>query len=87
MVNYHSIIKYPIVTENTFDIIEEQNKITFMVDIKANKYQIKEAVEKLFEVKVVKINTLITTKGEKKAFVKLHPNDSAAELAIDLGIF
>ena len=61
--------------------------MVFIVERTANKYKIKEAIEKLYGVKVLKINTLITSKGEKKAFIKLHPNFSAADLAIDLGIF
>ena len=65
--NYYSIIKKPLVTENTFDLIEDHNKLVFIVERKANKYQIKEAVEKLYEVKVVKINTLIHSNGNKKA--------------------
>ncbi|WP_457556680.1 50S ribosomal protein L23 [Candidatus Harpocratesius sp.] len=85
--NYFTIIKKPLVTENTFDLIEDQNKIVFIVDRKANKYQIKEAIEKLYNVQVAKVNTLINTEGTKKAFVKLHPDYSAADLAIKLGIF
>ncbi|MHA1718766.1 MAG: 50S ribosomal protein L23 [Promethearchaeota archaeon] len=87
MINYYAIIKKPIVTENTFDLIEDQNKLVFIVERSANKYQIKQAIENLYNVKIVKINTLITPKGEKKALVKLHPNNSAADLAIKLGIF
>jgi large subunit ribosomal protein L23 len=83
----YSIIKKPLVTENTFDLIEDQNKLVFIVDRRANKYKIRKAIENLYSVKVVKVNTLITPKGEKKAFIKLHPNFSAADLAIDLGIF
>ena len=83
----YSIIKKPLVTENTFDLIEDQNKLVFMVDRRANKYKIRKAIENLYSVKVLKVNTLITPKGEKKAFIKLHPNFSAADLAIDLGIF
>ncbi len=87
MVNYYAIIKKPLVTENTFDLIEDQNKLVFIVERTANKYVIKQAIESLYNVKVIKINTLITPRGEKKALVKLHPNDSAADLAIKLGIF
>jgi len=87
MVNYYAIIKKPLVTENTFDLIEDQNKLVFIVERTANKYKIKEAIESLYNVKIIKINTLITPSGEKKALVKLHPNDSAADLAIKLGIF
>ncbi|MHA1585445.1 MAG: 50S ribosomal protein L23 [Promethearchaeota archaeon] len=85
--DYYKIIKKPLVTENTFDLVEDQNKLVFIVDRHANKYQIREAIEHLYNVKVVKINSLITPKGLKKAFVKLHPNNSAADLAIKLGIF
>ena len=87
MKDHFSVIKKPLVTENTFALIEDQNKLVFMVDRRANKHVIRTAIEELYKVKVIKINTLITTKGEKKAFVKLHPNFSAADLAIDLGIF
>ncbi|QEE14872.1 50S ribosomal protein L23 [Promethearchaeum syntrophicum] len=87
MVNYYAIIKKPLVTENTFDLIEDQNKLVFIVERSANKFQIKQAIENLYSVKIIKINTLITPSGEKKALVKLHPNDSAADLAIKLGIF
>jgi large subunit ribosomal protein L23 len=83
----YDIIKRPLVTENTFDLIEDQNKLVFVVERKANKNQIRMAVEKLYNVKVVHVNTLITPKGIKKAFIKLHPNNSAADLAIKLGIF
>lgn len=85
--NYYAIIQKPLVTENTFDLIEDQNKLVFIVDRRANKFQIKEAIEKLYKVKVIQVNTLINTSGNKKAFVKLHPDNSAADLAIDLGIF
>ena len=63
------------------------DKLVFIVERSANKFQIKQAIENLYSVKIIKINTLITPTGEKKALVKLHPNDSAADLAIKLGIF
>ena len=84
---FYKIIKKPLITEKTFDLIEKENKLVFIVDRKANKNQIKRAIEKLHNVKVIKVNTLITSKGEKKAFVKLHPEYSAQDIAIDLGIF
>jgi len=84
---YYKIIKRPLITEKTFDLIEKENKLMFIVDRRANKTQIKRAIEKIHNVKVIKVNTLITIRGEKKAFVKLHPNYSAQDLAIDLGIF
>lgn len=87
MERYYQIIKRPLITEKTFDLIERENKLVFIVDRLANKSQIKRAIEKIHNVKVIKVNTLITAMGEKKAFVKLHPDNSAQDISIDLGVF
>ena len=87
MERYYKVIKRTLITEKTFDLIERENKLVFIVDRKANKSQIKRAIEKIHNVKVLKINTLITSRGEKKAFIKLHPDNSAQDIAIDLGVF
>ena len=87
MEKFYSIIIRPLITEKTFDLIEKENKLVFIVNRLVNKSQIKRAIEKIHNVKVIKINTMITPKGEKKAFIKLHPNNSAQDIAIDLGIF
>jgi large subunit ribosomal protein L23 len=80
------ILKYPYATEKSVALIEKENKIVFVVDRKANKKQIKEAFEKLFEVKVQSVNTQITLKGEKKAFIKIDPKFKASDVAVKLGI-
>ena len=87
MERYYSVIKKPLITEKTFDLIERENKLVFIVNRSANKNQIKRAIEKIHNVKVIKVNTMITPKGEKKAFIKLHPDNSAQDIAIELGIF
>ncbi len=87
MENYYKIIKKPLITEKTFDLIERENKLVLIVDKSANKSEIKRAIEKIYNVKTLKINTLITAEGKKKAFIKLHPDYSAQDIAIDLGIF
>lgn len=84
--NPQEVILHPVMTESTTRLIEEENKLVFVVDIKANKAEIRTAVEQLYEVKVSKVNTLITPKGEKKAFVKLETEDKASDIAIKLGI-
>ena len=71
MERYYRIIKKPLITEKTFDLIEKENKLVFIVDKLANKNQIKRAIEKIHNIKVLKVNTLITPKGDKKAFIKL----------------
>lgn len=83
----HKIIIAPVVTEAALELIEKENKLTFIVDRRANKPTIKKAVESLFKVKVDKVNTLITPDGRKKAYVKLSPEYSAADIATKLGIF
>jgi large subunit ribosomal protein L23 len=82
----YKILKYPYTTEKTAALIDKENKIVFVVDRKAKKKQIKEAFEKLFEVKVEKINTEITLKGEKKAYIKLKPEFKARDVATKLGL-
>jgi ribosomal protein uL23 len=81
------IIIRPVVTEASLEAVEEHNKLVFFVDRKANKNTIKWAVETLYDVVVVKINTLIMPNGVKKAIVKLSPEYSAAEVATQLGVF
>jgi len=82
----YRVVKYPIMTEKTMKMIEEENKLVFVVDLKANKQMIKRAVEELFDVKVEKVWTLITPRGEKKAIVKLTPEYKASDVAVRLGI-
>jgi large subunit ribosomal protein L23 len=84
--NPYKILKYPYITEKSVGMIDKENKIVFVVDRKANKKQIKEAFEKLFEVKVEKVNTEITLKGEKKAYIKLKPEFKARDVATKLGL-
>ena len=79
------VIYRPYVTEKTFDLIERQNKICFLVETKASKKKIKSAIETLYQVKVVTVNTAITIVG-KKAFVRLAPESSATDLASKLGL-
>ena len=62
--------------------IEEHNTLVFIVDIKANKRQIKAAVNKLYDVKPIKVNTLIRPDGRKKAFVKLGAETDALDIGM-----
>ena len=83
---YYDVILRPVVSEKALSLIEKNNTLTFIVDLRANKFRIKEAIEKLFDVKVEKINTLIIPRGEKKAFVKLKSGHKASDIAVKLGI-
>ena len=72
-------------TEKSLRLLEDYNTLTLIVRREATKHDIKRAVEKLFDVKVVKVRTLITPRGEKKAYVKLSPEYNAREVAARLG--
>ena len=64
---HYDVIVAPVVTEKA-TVASEHNKVVFRVAAKATKPQIKEAVEKLFDVKVKRVNTLVR-KGKTKALV------------------
>lgn len=82
----YKIIKNPVSTEKVVRLMESENKLLFIVDRKAKKPEIKEAVEKLFNVKVIKVNVLNTIDGRKKAYVKLSSNTPAIDVATNLGL-
>ena len=80
------VVVYPMMSEDTVKLIETENKITFIVNNRATKHDIKRAVEELYEVKVSRVLTLTTPEGKKKAYVKLSPESKASDLAVKLGI-
>jgi large subunit ribosomal protein L23 len=82
-----SVIRNPFVTEKATYVIEENNTLQFTVDINATKTQIKREIEKLYDIPVFSVNTLITMKGKKKAIVTFEGDNTASELASKLGIF
>lgn len=83
----HEVIVHPKITEKAVRLIEEENKLVFIVSPDSNKKEIKRAVEMLFDVEVEGVNTQITPRAEKRAFVKLSPGYNADEIAARLGVF
>jgi large subunit ribosomal protein L23 len=86
--NPRDIIFEPIVSEKSYDMIEDENTYTFAVDWRANKTEIKQAIATIFDVKVVSVNTmnrkgkvkrtgytLGKRKNTKRALVKLADGD------------
>jgi LSU ribosomal protein L23P len=86
------VLKRPIITEHSMDLINEK-KYTFEVDVRANKTQVKQAVEEIFGVKVEKVNIMNYsgkfrrmgrysgyTNKRKKAIVKLTPDSKEIEI-------
>jgi len=78
-------IQFPLNTESAMKKIEENNTLVFVVDVKSNKKQIGEAVQKLYGVQALKINTLIRPDGRKKAYVRLTTDHDALEVANKIG--
>ena len=68
------------------DVNEAENKLIFVVDLKASKDDIKKAIEEIFKVKVVKVNLFLTPKGEKRAYVKLDKDNPAIDIATQMGL-
>ena len=79
------IILRPYITEKTFALVENEQKICFIVESSATKPKIKEAVKTLYKENVTGVNTAKTVYG-KKAFVKFESADKARDLATKIGM-
>ena len=87
--NPRDVVLEPVVSEKSYDLIQDFNTYTFVVDKRSNKTEIKQAVAEIFDVNVVRVNT-INRKGKRKrtgwvygkradvkrALVTLAPDDS-----------
>jgi len=80
------IIKHPVSSEKAVRIMENDNKLTFIVDLSSTKKDIKEALKKGFDIDTIKIRTIITPQGKKKAYVTLPKDKPAIDVATQLGI-
>ena len=83
--NIHSIILRPYITEKTFNLIEKENKLTFIVADSASKKDVNEAIKTMYETNVKEVNIFRTIQG-KKAIVKFTKDDEARQLATKLGL-
>jgi large subunit ribosomal protein L23 len=80
-----SLIVAPYVTEKTFNQIERENKLAFIVSSEAGKQEVIEAIRILYEEEAAEVNTTKTIRG-KKAFVKFASPEGARQLATKLGL-
>jgi large subunit ribosomal protein L23Ae len=72
--------------ENALAKIETNNTLVFIVDARANKKQIKDAIARMYDIQCMKINTLIRPDGLKKAYVRLTDDYDAVDVANKIGI-
>ena len=84
--NPYDVVFHPLVTEKTMFNMDKNNTLEFLVHTTATKPQIKEAVEKLFDAKVARVNTRITKDG-KRAVVKFAEGTSAEDIGMRIGVF
>src|ERR687891_204073 len=80
-----SIFIQPYVTEKTFNVIEKENKLTFIVSDRSTKRDIIEALRLVYEAEAFEVNTARTIQG-KKAVIKFRADGGARELATRLGL-
>ncbi|KAI3639390.1 hypothetical protein MIR68_001202 [Amoeboaphelidium protococcarum] len=83
--DHFSVLRSPLTTEAAMAEMENNNTLTFLVDVQANKAQIKDAIKRMYDVDAVKINTLIRPDGQKKAFVRLSADVEALDVANKIG--
>lgn len=84
--NIHKAVKYPLSNEKAIRLMESENKLVFVVDRKATKQDIRRSIEAVFNVKVEKVNTHITPAGQKRAYVRLSPDNPAIDIMTQLGL-
>uniref|UniRef100_A0A8C8ZQ86 60S ribosomal protein L23a n=1 Tax=Prolemur simus TaxID=1328070 RepID=A0A8C8ZQ86_PROSS len=84
--DHYAIIKFPLTTESAMKKTEDNNTLVSTVDVKANKHQIKQAMKKLYDIDVAKVNTLIKPDRERKMYVQLAPDYKALDVTNNTGI-
>jgi large subunit ribosomal protein L23 len=84
-VDVAEVIKHPYITEKTFNMIERENKLTFIVNDYSKKNDIKEAMKTLYETEAEEIHVSRGLHG-KKAIIKFKKPEAARDLATRLGL-
>ena len=82
----YRVIYHPWVTEKSQRQMEEENKLEFIVRKEATKHEIKVDFEKLYDVKVAKVNNMLCKDG-KHAIIKLTEGYSAEDIGMRIGVF
>ena len=81
-----SVLDHPLNTEKANKLMTERNTLTFIVNKRANKVQIKKAFNDIHKCKPLSINTLLTPLGDKKAYIRLRPENEAIGVASKMGM-
>ena len=86
IIDPYNIVKYPLSTEKSIRLMESENKLIFVIDSKATKNDVKKSIEKIFKVKVKKVNTFVAHDGKKRAYIKFSEETPAIDVATQLGL-
>merc|ERR1712076_367687 len=82
----HKLILYPVTSDKNVQRMENENTLTFVVALNANKSHIKKSFETLLNVKVRSVNTMVRPDGKKKAYIRLAQNHDSLKVASKIGI-
>ena len=85
-INKYRVIEYPLVGESASKLMEDQNTLVFIVNMKSSKTDIKRTFKQRFDSDISRVNTLIRPDGKKKAFITLKGDQAAVELGSKIGI-
>ncbi len=80
------VLKHVLPSEKATLMIDAENKLLFVVDLRANRAEIKREVEIVFETPVKSVRTMISSKGKKKAIIEFEDEGKAKEVGTSLGI-
>ena len=80
------ILKYPVSSEKAIRMLESDNVISFVVDIRATRSKVKREIENKFNVKVKDLRIVISPEGKKRAYITLKKNYPAIDIATQLGL-
>jgi large subunit ribosomal protein L23 len=75
---------YPIATEKAINMVERDNIITYIVDMRSLKKEVKDEFEKTFNVKVARVSIVREARNRKKAYIKLSKEYKASDIALKL---
>ncbi|MGB7859800.1 MAG: 50S ribosomal protein L23 [Acidimicrobiia bacterium] len=82
----YDIILAPVVSEKSYDLIEHQNTYTFEVDPRSNKEEIRDAIEAIFEVRVLRVNTMNRKGKTKRSGYKLGKRKDIKRAVVTLAV-
>ncbi len=80
------VLKYPVSSEKAIRMLESDNVISFVVDMRATRSRVKKEIESKFKVKVKDLRIMISPEGKKRAYITLEKNYPAIDIATQLGL-